>query len=38
MPAGVPGASVVSQKFVEEIVAGTREGAGPTAEAEEGWH
>src|SRR5215472_5244672 len=29
-------ASVVSQKFVEQIVAGTREGAGPTAEAKEG--
>jgi len=28
--------SVVRQKFVEQIVAGTREGAGPTAEAKEG--
>src|SRR5262249_43094943 len=28
--------SVVRQKFVEQIVASTREGAGPTAEAKEG--
>jgi len=27
---------VVRQKFVEQIVAGTREGAGPTAEAKSG--
>ena len=31
-----PRPSVVRQKFVEQIVAGTPQGAGPTAEAKEG--